>query len=54
VTPPDALPPPAAARRTARATTFSSSRTFPGQLEEELMVHIHLENNVLFRRALVE
>ena len=24
------------------------------QLEEELMVHIHLENNVLFRRALVE
>jgi regulator of cell morphogenesis and NO signaling len=24
------------------------------QLEEELMVHIHLENNVLFRRALIE
>src|SRR5262245_13804610 len=24
------------------------------QLEEELMMHIHLENNVLFRRALVE
>ena len=24
------------------------------QLEEELMLHIHLENNVLFRRALVE
>ena len=24
------------------------------QLEEELMVHIHLENNVLFQRALVE
>ena len=24
------------------------------ELEEELMVHIHLENNVLFRRALVE
>ena len=24
------------------------------QLEQELMVHIHLENNVLFRRALVE
>ena len=23
------------------------------QLEEELMVHIHLENNVLFRRALI-
>ena len=24
------------------------------QLEEELMLHVHLENNVLFRRALVE
>jgi regulator of cell morphogenesis and NO signaling len=24
------------------------------QLEEELMLHIHLENNVLFRRALIE
>ena len=24
------------------------------QLEEELMMHIHLENNVLFRRALIE
>jgi iron-sulfur cluster repair protein YtfE (RIC family) len=24
------------------------------QLEEELMLHVHLENNVLFRRALIE
>jgi regulator of cell morphogenesis and NO signaling len=24
------------------------------QLEEELMLHMHLENNVLFRRALIE
>ena len=45
----DDLRPPAAACATWRAL-YSGL----GQLEEELMAHIHLENNVLFPRALNE
>jgi regulator of cell morphogenesis and NO signaling len=41
------LTPPAEACTTWRALYLGLR-----QLEEELMVHIHLENNVLFRRAL--
>jgi regulator of cell morphogenesis and NO signaling len=43
----DDLRPPAEACTTWRALYLALQ-----QLEEELMVHIHLENNVLFRRAL--
>jgi regulator of cell morphogenesis and NO signaling len=43
------LQPPAEACTTWRALYLGLQ-----QLEEELMVHIHLENNVLFRRALAE
>jgi regulator of cell morphogenesis and NO signaling len=43
------LQPPAEACTTWRALYLGLQ-----QFEEELMVHIHLENNVLFRRALAE
>jgi regulator of cell morphogenesis and NO signaling len=43
------LQPPAAACATWRALYAGL-----GQLEEELMEHIHLENNVLFPRALTD
>jgi regulator of cell morphogenesis and NO signaling len=36
----------------AACTTWRALYLALRQFEEELMIHIHLENNVLFRRAL--
>jgi regulator of cell morphogenesis and NO signaling len=45
----DDLRPPADACTTWRALYIALQ-----QLEQELMEHIHLENNILFRRALAQ